>query len=655
MTVWNPTEATYEQLFSAAVESSDDAIITKSLDGIITGWNHAAEILFGFTSQEAIGENIDIIVPEELRPKVREILDHIKNGEKVKHHDTVRITKDRRRVNVSLRVSPVKSRSGAIIGAAKVARDNDARIKEQKALLESEQMAQAIIESSLDAFVQLDENGTILRWSSKAEAMFGWTREEAVGQNLRDLIIPKQIRSANLQRLTEFLQEFEKGIPGRRYESPSLRRDGTEIVTEVSITALRRHNGYIINAFLRDITDKLAAEEQLQQAQKMESVGQLTGGIAHDFNNMLTVITGTIDILVEAVADDPELASITRLISESADRGAELTARLLAFARKQPLQPREIDINDLMIDISKLLHQTLGEHIEVRVIATNNVWPALVDPSQLSSALVNLAINARDAMQDGGKLTIETSNVIIDGNDINAGNDLESGSYVLIAVSDTGTGIPEAILTKVFEPFFSTKKAGQGTGLGLSMVYGFVKQSGGHVRVYSEEGSGTTFKIYLPRADAEPQQIAEISHEPDVERGNETILIVEDNASVRAFVIAQLQTLGYNTLAAANAVEALEIIDGGAAFDLLFTDVIMPGKMNGRQLAQEVAKRYTPLKVLYTSGYAENAITHHGRLDPGVLLLSKPYRRSELARMVRLALRKEEAAANARAYKHAIG
>jgi PAS domain S-box-containing protein len=205
MTVWDPTEARHEQLFSAAVESSDDAIITKSLDGIITGWNHAAEILFGFTSQEAIGESIDIIVPEELRSKVREILDHIRNGEKVDHHDTIRITKDGRRISVSLSVSPVKSRSGDIIGAAKVARDNDARIREQKALLESEQMAQAIIESSLDAFVQLDENGIILRWSSKAEAMFGWTREEAVGQNLRDLIIPKEIRSANLQRLTRFL------------------------------------------------------------------------------------------------------------------------------------------------------------------------------------------------------------------------------------------------------------------------------------------------------------------------------------------------------------------------------------------------------------------------------------------------------------------
>jgi PAS domain S-box-containing protein len=652
MTPWNPT---YEQLFSAAVESSDDAIITKSLDGIITGWNHAAEILFGFTSQEAIGQSVDIIVPEELRSQVREILDQIKKGEKVKHHDTVRVAKDGHRINVSLGVSPLKSRSGAIIGAAKVARDNDARIAEQKALLESEQMAQAIIESSLDAFVQLDEEGAILRWSSKAEAMFGWTREEAVGQNLRELIVPKQNRLANLKRLTEFLQEFEKGMPGRRYEALSLRRDGTEIMTEVSITALRRHTGYTINAFVRDVTDKLAAAEQLQQAQKMESVGQLTGGIAHDFNNMLTVITGTIDILGEAVADDPELASITKLISEAADRGAELTARLLAFARKQPLQPREIDVNHLMMDIAKLLHQTLGEQIEVRVIGKNNVWPALVDPGQLNSALVNLAINARDAMPDGGKLTIETSNVIFDQNDINADNDLDSGSYVLIAVSDTGTGIPEAILAKVFEPFFSTKKAGEGTGLGLSMVYGFVKQSGGHVRVYSEEGSGTTFKIYLPRADTEPQQNTEISHEPDVQGGDETILIVEDNASVRSFVITQLQSLGYNTLAAANATEALEIVDCGAAFDLLFTDVIMPGKMNGRQLAQEVAKRHPLVKVLYTSGYAENAITHHGRLDPSVLLLFKPYRRSQLAHMLRLALRKEEGVANAHLHKHAIG
>jgi PAS domain S-box-containing protein len=632
-----PSEENRERLFVAAVESSDDAIITKSLDGIITGWNHAAQILFGFAPLEAIGQSIDIIVPEELRPEVRAILEKIKNGEKISHHDTVRMTKDGRRIGISLSVSAVKSRSGAIIGAAKVARDNTAKLREHKALLESEQLAQAIIESSLDAFVQLDQAGTILRWSPNAESMLGWSRGEAVGRNLRDLVIPEDRRAASLERLREFLQEFEKGLPGWRYESPSLRRDGTEILTELSLTALRRDQGYIINGFVRDITERRAAEEQLTQAQKMESVGQLTGGIAHDFNNMLAVITGTVDILATGVADRADLAGIVKLISDAADRGAELTSRLLAFSRQQPLQPRAVDINDLVADVARFLRPTLGEEIEISMTSTVEACAALVDPNQLNAAIVNLAINARDAMPQGGKLEIQTSNIVFDPGEVKSDDDVPPGDYVLIAISDTGIGIPPALLTKVFEPFFTTKEAGAGTGLGLSMVYGFVKQSGGQIRIYSEEGCGTTFKIFLPRAgrtaDLASDQLQEI-----FEGGSETILAVEDNDAVRRSVIAQLRLLGYRTLVAANATEALAIVDEGAAFDLLFTDVIMPGPMNGTQLALEVARRRPSVKVLFTSGYPQDALSHQGRIDPGVLLLSKPYRRADLARMLRLAI-----------------
>jgi CheY-like chemotaxis protein len=364
----------------------------------------------------------------------------------------------------------------------------------------------------------------------------------------------------------------------------------------------------------------------------------LTGGIAHDFNNMLTVITGTIDILTDAVSGKPELVAIAKLISEAADRGAELTGHLLAFARKQPLQPREIDANALMIESEKLLRRTLGERVEIDLRLENDVWPALIDPSQLTSALLNLAVNARDAMPDGGKLTLETKNVVLDQGYARTNAEVQAGDYVMVAVSDTGDGIPEAIRQKIFEPFFTTKEVGRGTGLGLSMVYGFVKQSGGHIKVYSEEGYGTTFKLYLPRASARAEAIAEASQESAIEGGTETILVVEDDALVRGAVTTRLQNLGYKTLAAANAAEALAIADIGAQFDLLFTDVIMPGTMNGRQLAEEMAKRRTSLKVLFTSGYTENAIIHHGRLDPGVLLLAKPYRNMELARMLRSAL-----------------
>jgi CheY-like chemotaxis protein len=290
----------------------------------------------------------------------------------------------------------------------------------------------------------------------------------------------------------------------------------------------------------------------------------------------------------------------------------------------------------------------LGEHIEIETILRQEVWPALVDPSQLSSALLNLAINARDAMPGGGKLTLEASNVILE--ESYDSGEVQPGNYVLIAVSDTGTGIPEAIRHKVFEPFFSTKDVGKGTGLGLSMVYGFVKQSGGNIKLYSEEGHGTTFRIYLPRAgDARSEKHAEATPEAAIAGGNETILVVEDDVLVRSYVTAQLRSLGYVPLPAANSTEALMIVDSGAAFDLLFTDVVMPGAMNGRQLADEVAKRRGPLRVLFTSGYTEDAIVHHGRLDPGVLLLAKPYRKSELARMIRVALEASPAPEQSRA------
>jgi PAS domain S-box-containing protein len=627
-----------EQLFIAAVESSNDAIVTKSLDGVITGWNQAAERLFGYSSEEAIGQSIDIIVPDELRGEVRDILAKIKNGEKVDHHETIRTDKAGRQIHVSLGVSPVKSQSGVIIGAAKVARNISARKKAQEALAESERMGRAIIDTALDAFIQLDEGGTVIGWSPKAEAMFGWSREEIVGCKLSDLIVPEANRAAFSERIVQFLHGAADGNPGKRYESQSLRRDGSKLDTEVSLTALRRRDGTIINAFIRDITDKTAAEQQLRQSQKMESVGQLTGGIAHDFNNMLTVITGTIDILADAVSGKPELVAIAKLISEAADRGAELTGHLLAFARKQPLQPREIDANALMIESEKLLRRTLGEQVEINLRLEDDVWPALIDPSQLTSALLNLAVNARDAMPNGGKLTLETKNVVLDQGYARSNAEVQAGHYVMVAVSDTGDGIPEAIRQKIFEPFFTTKEVGRGTGLGLSMVYGFVKQSGGHIKVYSEEGYGTTFKLYLPRASARAEAIAEASQESVIEGGTETILIVEDDALVRGAVTTRLQNLGYQTLAAANAAEALAIADTGAQFDLLFTDVIMPGSLNGRQLAEEMAKRRPSLKVLFTSGYTENAIIHHGRLDAGVLLLAKPYRNVELARMLRSAL-----------------
>jgi signal transduction histidine kinase len=380
-----------------------------------------------------------------------------------------------------------------------------------------------------------------------------------------------------------------------------------------------------------------ATEAQVRQAQKMEAVGQLTGGIAHDFNNILTVITGTIQILGEEVADRPDLAAIAKLIDKAATRGADLTAHLLAFSRRQPLQPRKVDINSLLVDSTRLLRPSLGEQIEIGSMLADDAAPALVDPSQLTTAILNLALNARDAMPDGGRLTLESKNVTLDQAYADSDGEVTAGNYVMVVVSDTGRGIAAHHLDRIFEPFFTTKEVGRGTGLGLSMVYGFVKQSNGHIKVHSEVGRGTTVRIYLPQAKGFAQPL-EDSSGTQLEGGDEAILIVEDDALVRQYVVTQVQSLGYKTLAVSNAREALTVIDEGEKIDLLFTDIIMPGAMNGRQLALEALNRRPSLKVLYTSGYTENAMVHDGRLDADVLLLAKPYHKIDLAKMIRTAL-----------------
>ncbi|HEY0329564.1 MAG TPA: PAS domain S-box protein [Rhodopseudomonas sp.] len=533
---------------------------------------------------------------------------------------------------------PILSEAGIPQGAVMVYHDVTLTKKAQDELRESERMARAIIDTALDAFVQIDPGGAIIEWSPHAETLFGWSRGEALGKNIGTLIFAPDQISENKESYQRFIDSVDLGGTGYRIETEAIRRDGAAIQIEAALTALNRNGGYVVNAFMRDLTEKTIAEQQLRQAQKMESIGQLTGGIAHDFNNMLTVITGTIDILSTAVADRPECAAITKLISEAADRGAELTRHLLAFARKQPLQPCETGTNALLSDLQNLLRPTLGEQIEIREVLQEGVWPIFVDRGQLDAALVNLAVNARDAMPDGGTLTLETTNVVLDQDYVRRYAEGEPGPYVMITVSDSGCGIPEAIRGRVFDPFFTTKEVGKGTGLGLSMVYGFIKQSGGHITLYSEVGHGTTFRIYLPRAKTEPRLAAPAAVDGVEVGGSETILIVEDDAMVRNYVIAQLRGLGYRTLAAPNAAAALALSAEGAAFDLLFTDIVMPGKMNGVQLAAEMANRHPSLKVLYTSGYSENAVIHNNRLDPDIMLLTKPYRRTELARMVRLAL-----------------
>jgi PAS domain S-box-containing protein len=633
-----------EQLFIAAVESSHDAIITKALDGTVTGWNHAAEQLFGYTAQEAIGQSIYVIVPAERHEEVSDILVRLGRGEYIDHHETVRIAKDGRRLDISLSVSPVKSTSGELIGAAKVARDITAAKRAQEAFQREVEGRRRLFEilsntitSIVDAVLVSDANGRIVHSNPAAARLMGIV----AGLDPADWIKPNEVR----------LPGEDEPIP--LHQRPLMRAVRGELVENVEMVVhhktenktysliangspIRDTDGGIAGAVVvyRDVTQAKETERQLRQAQKMEAVGELTGGIAHDFNNVLTVITGTIEILADGVADKPELKTIAKMINDAAMRGGDLTQRLLAFARKQPLQPGVIDVNELVADTAKLLRPTLGEHVHLETLLKHGIPKALVDPNQLTTALLNLALNSRDAMPKGGSLIIETSHVHLDEAYAGANSDVQSGPYVLIAVSDTGSGIPADIQEKVFEPFFTTKDVGRGTGLGLSMVYGFVKQSGGHIKIYSEAGHGTTIKVYLPIADGQETSLENASAAPPV-GGTETILAVEDDPLVRASVVTQLESLGYAVLTAGNAAEALETIDNGSDVDVLFTDVIMPGFMNGRQLAEEAQKRRSGLKVLFTSGYTENAFAHHGRLDPGVVLLAKPYRKEDLARMLR--------------------
>ena len=388
-----------------------------------------------------------------------------------------------------------------------------------------------------------------------------------------------------------------------------------------------------------DITEQLAAEEALLQAQKMDAIGKLTGGIAHDFNNLLAIILGNLDLIHERLPEGSDLTRLVRPATTAAERGAELTARLLAFSRKQPLKPKTVNLNQLLGDMTELLRRSLGETISIRVNTDEDIWPCEVDPVQMQSVVLNLAVNARDAMPQGGRLTIETANRYLDQDETAANPEILPGDYVHLAVSDNGTGMSTDVLERVFEPFFTTKRMGEGTGLGLSITYGFVKQSGGHVKIDSEPDKGSTINIYLPRVSDGVQAGAARSRRDRVPTGaGEHVLVVEDDPDVRDLAVRLLGELGYHTMEAGDGPAALTMLDGSDDISLLVTDVVLPGGMGGDQLAKKIKERRPSVGVLYMSGYSENAILDHGKPDADVHLLQKPFRKSELARKVNEAL-----------------
>jgi two-component system NtrC family sensor kinase len=451
-------------------------------------------------------------------------------------------------------------------------------------------------------------------------------------------------RRIGTRRLSNYPVYVSAGIETSAVTAEWLRTVASHLVFGIPATLLLF--GVMVLALRRsarlyaEIDRREQAESALRQAHRMEAVGNLTGGIAHDFNNLLMVILGNLEIAKKQFDNwtDSSKTRLERAVGNAtmgAQRAATLTQRLLAFSRRKPLDPKPLNPANLISGISDLLRRALGETIDLEIVGAGGLWMTEADPAELESAVLNLAVNARDAMPEGGKLTIETGNTYLDENYVRQGNDVTPGQYVMIAVSDTGTGMPKEVIEKAFEPFFTTKESGQGTGLGLSQVYGFVKQSGGHVKIYSEPGLGTSVKIYLPRSLAKAAETAQTSEEIANSSGNENILVVEDDSDVRAYVIETLRELNYNVMGAADGNQALSIVSGDRFdFDLLLTDVVLPG-MNGRELADQIRQKRPGVPVLFMTGYSRNAIVHHGRLDPGVDLIQKPVTQEALVLRVR--------------------
>ena len=504
-------------------------------------------------------------------------------------------------------------------------------------LYESERQFRNLVESVTDyAIFMLDQNGLITTWNAGAERIKGYTNDEIIGQHFSIFYTEDDRRNGVPEQvLATARRTGHIAMDGWR-----IRKSGDLFWASVIINEVHDEEGRAAGfaKVTRDLTERRTIEEQLRQVQKMEAIGQLTGGIAHDFNNLLTVISGNIETVQRRMSrSDPGLSCYLEAGSRAVERASTLTHRLLAYSRRQPLEPRPVELNRLIMGMSDLLGRTIGAHITIETVLAGGLWQVSADPNQIENAILNLAVNARDAMPDGGKLTLETANTYLDEAYAKINAEVAPGQYAMVAVSDTGIGMTPEVVEKAFEPFFTTKGLGEGTGLGLSQVYGFIKQSGGHIKIYSELGEGTTVRFYLPRLRDRPSVVQEDAPavQPPPLGGQETILVVEDNDEVRAYTTDILRELGYEIFEATEGDTALSLIASEPRIKLLFTDVGLPGPFNGRQIADEARKLRSDLKVLFTTGYAQNAIIHQGQLDPGVQLIVKPFNFAGLAAKIR--------------------
>ena len=624
---------------------SDYSIFAISAEGRILSWNSGARTIHGYEADEIVGQPLDLLYTAGDRQRGVPAAG-LEIARRKGRHDTEgwRIRKDGTTFWASVVINALHAEDGQLAGFVKIVRDMTDKKAAHDAVLESERRFRIMVHGVTDyAIFMLSPEGLVTNWNSGARRIKGYTADEIIGSHFSRFYLPEDAAAGLPQR------GLDAAAKDGRFEAEGwrVRKDGTRFWAHVVIDAIREDDGTLAGfaKITRDITERMESNRLLEdarkalfQSQKMEAIGKLTGGVAHDFNNVLQVLRGNLELLDKRHAGDVWTRERLDKALDAVERGAKLASQLLAFGRQQPLQPVVINLAPAIRGMDDLLRRALGETIEMETVVAGGLWNTLVDIHQLENVILNLAINARDAMPDGGKLTMELANAMLDDQYVTGVPDVPAGQYVMLAVTDTGTGMPPEVVEQAFEPFFTTKAEGQGTGLGLSTAYGFVRQSGGHARIYSEVGYGTTIRIYLPRST---ETAVEPPPRPSVklQGGTETILVVEDDLKVQSTVVDTLSGLGYRVLKADSTEEALTVIRSGVHLDLLFTDVVMPGLPRSPEMVAQAVRLLPGLKVLFTSGYTQNAIVHGGRLDPGVELLSKPYSREQLAAKIRQMLR----------------
>ena len=621
------------RLLTDIVEESDDAIIGTTLDGTIISWNGGAEKLYGHSADEAFGQSIALMIPTDRGPERNVLLNRLRLGESVNHFETVRRRKDGSEVSVSLTLSPVRDSSGDIVAVSSVARDITERLHAEHSLRDAEERMRFALEASRVGVWDINLKTGAAHWSEACEVMHGLT-PGTFGGTVEAFFDP--IDGEDRGQVRENIDRATRNHTDAALEYRTMWPDGS--VHYISATGRFSYDG--AGAPVRgagitlDITERRTLEDQFRQAQKMEAVGQLAGGIAHDFNNMLTAILGNAEFVLDDLsADDPHHADVDEIL-KAGRRAAGLTHQLLAFSRKQILAPQVIRLGDAVRDLAPMLRRLLGETINFQTMVSEQ-GQVTADLGQIQQVLMNLALNGRDAMTNGGHLTIETADVFLDEVYARSHPTVNPGPHVMLAVSDTGRGMDAATKKHIFEPFFTTKSKNEGTGLGLATVYGIVKQSGGHIWVYSEVGHGTAFKVYLPRTSEAEERPEDPAADPSRLEGSETILLVEDEDVVREFVHKALSRLGYMVHALANPRRAIEFAEAHTGtIHLILSDVVLPD-MTGPAMSGLLARQHPEARALFMSGYTDSAIVHHGVLDPDMWFLQKPFTAEALATKVR--------------------